>query len=117
MDSLTTTVFQELFATPKERDHADPSVPEISIEDGVPRGQPAVKIAHEAIIAQGFSKIKMSDRKICYSRLNADGGIEYRSLEFDPGEKKITPESITDKTIEDPFPSKVVEGFPIGIQP
>jgi hypothetical protein len=118
MDTLTTTVFQELFATPGNRSFVGSDVPEPEIKSGKPAGMPAVKIAHETIISQGYSKISQSeDGEICYSRLKTGGQVEYRSLRFNPGKKRITPESVSDPQVEDPFPSEIVEGFPIGIQP
>jgi len=117
MDTLTTEVFKELFATAPERSHAPSGAPEIEFEDGTPRGKAAIEVAHEAIIAQGYSKISTpANEEICYSRLQSGGAVEYRSLCWDE-EKRITPGSITEPREESPFPSTLVEGFPIGIQP
>jgi len=117
MDTLTTEVFKELFATAPERSHASSSVSAIEFEDGTPRGKAAIEVAHETIIAQGYSKISApANKEICYSRLRPGGAVEYRSLCWDE-EKRITPGSITEPREESPFPSTLVEGFPIGIQP
>jgi len=116
MDQLTTAVFQELFATPENRT-CGPDV-EVKFDGGTPFGTAAIEVAHEAILAQGYSKISAtSEDRICYSRLRSDGSIEYRSLRWAPSEKRITPDAITDPHVEDPFPSSVIEGFPIGIEP
>lgn len=116
MDSLTETVFQELFATPKNRNCAF-EVREVQFENNLPTGKPAIKIAHETILAQGYSKISATkEDHIDYSRIHSDGRIEYRTLRWDPAAKRIAPESISDPHFEDPFPSEIVEGIPIGLQ-
>lgn len=115
MDDLTTAAFQELFELPAERTRASEDLPEVTIEGEFPAGTAATRVTHEAIISMGFSKVMgPSDKKIDYSKLRSDGSIEYRSLTWDE-EKRITPDSITEPTIEDPFPPKVVEGTPLGM--
>lgn len=115
MDDLTTLVFQELFKLPEERSHASAEIPEVEIQGEHPAGTPAIRVAHNTILSEGFSKVMgPTDGRIDYSRLRTDGTIEYRSLTWGEN-KKITPDSITDSHTEDPFPSEIVEGTPLGM--